>query len=119
MLRFVRKASGSHKPLEMAAYSAERKCPDRTLLLQSSHVRLCLGITDRRRCRPSGDDSACCGELGGISRPGAPGRHMACLPGLRLDTIHPERARACGTRHRSAPDDAEPQGANAVWCADC
>jgi hypothetical protein len=46
------------------------------------------------------------------------GRHMACLPGLRLDTIHPERARACGTRHRSAPEDAEPQVANAVWCAD-
>ena len=61
-------------------------------------VRLCLGITDRRRCRPSGDDSACCGELGRIPWPNASGRHMACLPGLRLDTIHPERARACGTR---------------------
>ena len=57
MLRFDRKAraSGSHKPPEMAAYSAERKCSDRTLLLQLSHVHLCLGITDRRRCRPSGD----------------------------------------------------------------
>ena len=33
--------------------------------------------------------------------PNACRRHMACFPALHLDTIHLERARACGTRHRS------------------
>ena len=104
--RTKRRATASSSRIRQPCTDSPRRPRDRG--------RLAARAAHRRRRRASYHDRTGSGELGRASGLARSARHLARLPGLRLDAVDPVRARARGARHRSTPLHAEPHRAHAV-----